>query len=267
MNYTPDLRTPIVHVLSSQNYHPVDHPRMMNTAWADEETADAHLTEALERMTQTDRGIFAMPMGKLPGWYASSQWHTGETWRQELLVSKINDWCRAKHGRTIELFIGCRVARSPYHLFMAGSIPPDPANAEAMRRFIPNVLPWVSQIKLHRLILDNSATSANYPAIPRLAEWCQTHWGLTIAIEAYLTIRNGADVELVEEAMELTPSYATSAFIQSRDPTNEWVVPQGAEALAIMRNPEIPTQEWVDSLRQRGFTVGSLSPQCDKLVV
>jgi len=266
MNYVPDLRTPLVTPLAPMNYHPTDCPRSMQEAWENEESADVHLTQKLARMAVTGRGIFTMPMGKVPGWYPASQWHSGEEWRQKLLVSKINDWCRAKRGRTIEIFVGFRV-QSPYHLTPGGR-PPQPGDVKAMGDFVANVLPWVTNIKLHRLILDNTSTTANYPYFKRLVKWCQSHWGLTVTNEAFVTQHIGAGEWLLDQdALEFAPGYATSSFVTPRDSDQEWVVPHGCEALVTLRQQDNPTQEWVDSLRMRGFTVGSISPSCDQYVL
>jgi hypothetical protein len=130
------------------------------------------------------------------------------------------------------------------------------------------MLPWISRTDIHRLILDHGSTRFNYPHVRKMAAWCQKEWGLQLTIEAFKTNKVGpGEWELDEDALEEMPGYAMSQFIMPRDPDGEWACPPGAEALAICRWVEKPTQEWVDSLRGRGFTVGSISPQCDELVL
>lgn len=267
MSYTPDLRTPIVHSFTPWKYHPTDCPRCFMLDWETEDSASVHLDDILDRMTQTNRGIMMMPMGKTRGWFASSQWHTGEKWRQDLLIDKINDWLRIDRRRTMELFIGCRPA-NPHHLSMAGCRAPDPSDPVALSSFCATVLPWITRTKIHRLWLDHSSTAFNYPAVQRLSPWCRAMHGLQLGIEAFRTTHVGpGEWDLDELALEREPAFALSKFVQQRDADEQWICPPGAEALVICRRTDNPTQDWVDGLRDRGFTVGSVSISTDSLVV
>ncbi|MHA2047735.1 MAG: hypothetical protein ACW99G_23375 [Candidatus Thorarchaeota archaeon] len=264
--YKRDGRTPIAHVFAPLDYDAQHCPRMMQPQWEEPEHAEAYMDRVLERFSLTDRGIVIMPMGKVPGWYPSSQWHTGEEWRQELLIRRLNNWKKEKRDRTIELFTGFRVS-DPHHLQMVKSQPPDPNQPHLLHKLLANIEPWITQIPIHRWWMDHASHPINIDIAIRVASWLRRQRGLIMGVEAYPRLLDKPDKPLDIRSLQYVPAYAITRFVMNRDPDHKWQCPDNCEMLIILRNPENPTQEWVDSYRSRGFVVGSLSAQLDKLVI
>lgn len=262
MEYAPDYRPVIVNAFSPMNFR--EHPNGLHPDWYNRQTAPQYLDEVFARFSRTNRGMLYMPAGRVGGWYAAAQWYTMEPWRRELLIDRTNEWLSGNPNRTVELFIGCRPPTSVYHL-APGPYNCDPGHQPALSRFVANVLPWVSNLHLHRLWLDHASTNFNWPHVKNMAMWCKQNWGLQLGAEAFRNVKVAPqEWELIQEDMEEMPMFCLSTFAQTRDADEEWG--SIGEAIVCLRNIDNPTEEWVDGLRERGFIVGSMSPTTDHLV-
>lgn len=259
----PDLRTPLYEadhrpaavIRMAPRVRTEQNPYGLQRDWLRPDKAEAWLRGELAR---SDRAILHLPMGSGRGSMSSSQWETGEPWRRELLVRVLNEWLAAEPGRTVSIYIGCRVGDPAVH-DMTAAVPPDPDDPVVLDRFLATVKPWITRTKIHRVWLDNGSNPANREAVVKLARWCRKNLDLTIGMEALPRVEDGT---LDWEIMRETPVMAFWRYYHNADRAMQWVIPPAFEALVVLQDRDnarrAVSPELVKSFRQRGFTLASV---------
>jgi hypothetical protein len=264
MSYKPDLRQPYVIPCASWDAN----DRGLRTSWLLPDTYRASLTQLLAE-AKSSRVILHWPFGKgevqADGNPAgSAQWWSGEDWRQRITKEVIRKW-RTEDPlyRTIAIYMASR----QYH---PASMDPGPEYHDLDTRdpvsinwFMTTVTPWLYEVGVSQILLDNSSNP-------------EKMWG---AVRA--AARLNLPVPLVMEAVPLNwrkrvkcrpwsfmPYMCTNRYVLERDNfAAKDAVPVGREGTIWLTNHEPKaTQEDVYTWRAMGWVVGSLHRENDHLI-
>jgi hypothetical protein len=266
MTYEPDLRAPYVIPCGSHDGGDAE-PRYLHPHLRDKNKIDGFLQGQFES-SPSSRVAFHWPVGKTDANSSgdicgSAQWWSAPVWRRDAYIRHCKEWKANNPENTVEIYMDC--TQYDPHLAVPSDLcyELDTRNALSIQWFMETVTPWMNEIGIHRVWLDNSSNPSKIWGAYRTAYRLDLPFPL--GMEA---VPLGWRLKVKTWFWRTMPYMCTDRFALTRDnfPARTQV-PEGCEGVIWLTGHEPDaTPVVIERWRNKGWVVGSLARQHDHLV-